>query len=78
MSTFYLLGGASIALLIVGYILKPPVIMSGLVKGGRGDKAGENNGGRIKSFRENVATVANLIGIIAGILAIIQFFAGKS
>ena len=77
METVYLLAGVSGAFLLTGYVLNPPRLMSG-IKAGKGYKTSEANGGKIKSFRENVGLIANLIGIIAGILAIIQFFAGKS
>jgi hypothetical protein len=74
MTTVYALAGLSIAFIVLGLVLNPPRIMHGI----RAGKSSGANGGKVNSFRENVGLIANIVGIIGGVLTAIQFFAGKS
>jgi hypothetical protein len=64
------MGAITVALLFIAYVLNPPVFTRSLQAG----KAGKSNGGKVRGIKETIGLVANLMAIITGVLAIIQFF----
>ena len=67
-------GVISVLLLGIGVVLNPIRLSSNL----RAARAQKSNRGKVMSFSEKIGFIANIVGMISGILAIIQFFAGKS